>query len=91
MCVLFKSFFFVSLCNDVTLQAARQRHESTVEVLVQAGANLGGLDFEGGFVNLAVKLASRMGDSMALRIWSKSGITVPPVSRDRDDVKSNSL
>ena len=87
---LILSYLFLTLRPS---QAARQRHEATVEVLVQAGANLGGLDFEGGFVNLAVKLASRMGDSMALRIWSKAGITVPPareVHVPEDDSKFNS-
>jgi lysophospholipase len=63
------------LTNE-TSQAARQRHEETVEVLVQAGANLSGLDLEGGFVNLAVKAACRNNDQAALRIWAKTGIRI---------------
>jgi 60kDa lysophospholipase len=59
------------------LQAARQGHEKIVDALVQAGANLGGIDFEGGFVALAVKLALRAGDQNSLRIWSKAGVQFP--------------
>ncbi|KAL1939127.1 hypothetical protein VTO73DRAFT_10168 [Trametes versicolor] len=56
--------------------AARQGHEALVDLLVKAGANLGGADVEGGFVGLAVKRATRARDEQALRIWKKAGADV---------------
>jgi lysophospholipase len=66
------------------LQAARQGHEKTVDALVQAGANLGGFDFEGGFVALAVKMALRTGDQNSLRIWAKTGMQFPDRNGQED-------
>ncbi|PIL24495.1 transporter [Ganoderma sinense ZZ0214-1] len=53
--------------------AARQGHEGLVDLLVKAGANLGGADVEGGFVALAVRKAARARDERALRVWKKAG------------------
>ena len=50
--------------------AARQGHEELVDLLVRAGANLGGADLEGGFVELAVKKATQARDERGLRIWN---------------------
>lgn len=62
----------LSLSTDICrYQAARQKHEDVVDLLVQAGATLGGSDIH--FVN------SFMGDSVEgsnrdpLRIWMKAG------------------
>ena len=55
-------------------QAARQGFADTVNVLMQAGANLG--DFEADFVRLAVKTATRSNDHMALTVWSKTGTEI---------------
>ncbi|KAF8809099.1 L-asparaginase [Phlegmacium glaucopus] len=51
--------------------AARQGHEAIVDVLVQAGARLGGTDQL--FVDNIVKDATRAGDQRSLRIWLKAG------------------
>ncbi|KAF7311511.1 L-asparaginase [Mycena kentingensis (nom. inval.)] len=56
----------------ISLQAARQGHVGVVNMLVQAGARLSGLD--GGFGELAVKTAAQNGDLVSLGIWSKAGI-----------------
>ncbi|THH10845.1 hypothetical protein EW145_g1047 [Phellinidium pouzarii] len=53
--------------------AARRGHRTVVEVLRQAGADLGGSDVEGGFVNLEVSKASQKGDEAALQTWDKAG------------------
>ena len=55
------------------IQAARQGHEETVDILVHTGANLGGLDIDGGFVSLAMKAGLRSGDEVSLKIWAKTG------------------
>ena len=56
--------------------AARQGHEGLVDLLVKAGANLGGADVDGGFVGLAVRKATRARDDRALRVWKKAGVDV---------------
>jgi 60kDa lysophospholipase len=45
-----------------------------VDALIQAGANLGGFDVEGGFAKLAMENALRSGDRTLLSIWYKTGI-----------------
>ncbi|KAF8891218.1 L-asparaginase [Infundibulicybe gibba] len=62
-----------ALGHTALYYAARRHHEEVVEALVQAGATLGG--FDGGFVALAIKNALRAGDHVAIRIWTKTGIT----------------
>jgi 60kDa lysophospholipase len=52
-------------------QAARQGHEAIVDVLVQAGAALGGTDQL--FVNTIVKEATRAGNLHSVCIWLKAG------------------
>ncbi|CDO77646.1 hypothetical protein BN946_scf184963.g3 [Trametes cinnabarina] len=65
-----------SLGHTPLYYAARQRHEELVDLLVRAGANLGGADVEGGFVALAVQKATHARDELALRIWKKAGADV---------------
>ena len=57
-------------------QAARMKHENIVDLLVTAGANLGGSDIEGGFADIAIKNAIRHGDEGAMQVWKKSGINL---------------
>lgn len=45
-----------------------------VEDLVKVGANLGGSDVD--YAALAMRIATRTGDQMALAIWAKTGIAV---------------
>jgi len=52
------------------------RHISIVDFLVNAGANLGGTDVEGGFADIAIKKALRRGDEGAIEAWQKSGISL---------------
>ena len=47
-----------------------------VDVLVKAGANLGGSDVESGFVPLIVQKAALAQDERAVRIWQKAGADV---------------
>ena len=54
-------------------QAARQGHEVIVDVLVQAGASLGGTDQL--FVDSVFKDATRTGNQHSLHIWLKAGWT----------------
>ena len=54
--------------------AARQGHDGLVDLLVKAGANLGGADVDGGFVALAVRKAAGARDERALRVWKKAGV-----------------
>jgi lysophospholipase len=59
---------FTFLCA----QAARKGYTNIVDVLVQAGASLSGLD--GGFAASAVTAAARTADQTSVDIWSKAGI-----------------
>ena len=52
-------------------QAARQGHEAIVDVLVQAGAALGGTDQL--FVDSIFKDATRAGNQHSLHVWLKAG------------------
>lgn len=52
-------------------QAARQGHENTVDILVQAGATLAGTDSH--FATYVVKDAIKPNDPASLRIWMKAG------------------
>ena len=65
------------LTHLIFLQAARQGHENIVDILVKAGANLGGSDVEGGFVPLIFQKAALAHDERAVRIWQKAGADVP--------------
>ena len=42
-------------------------------MLISAGANLGGSDLEGGYVDLEIKKAMSRGDERSLEIWRKAG------------------
>lgn len=57
-------------------QAARMKHGNVVDLLVSAGANLGGSDIEGGFANVVVEKAIRHGDEGAIQVWERSGISL---------------
>lgn len=50
------------------------KHGGVVDLLVSAGANLGGSDIEGGFVGVVVNKAIRNGDEEAMQMWQKSGV-----------------
>ena len=52
------------------------KHGSVVDLLVRAGANLGGSDIEGGFADVVVKKALRHGDEWAIQVWQRSGISL---------------
>jgi lysophospholipase len=56
-------------------QAARMKNGSVVDLLISAGANLGGSDIEGGFANVAIEKAIHHGDERAIQVWKRSGIT----------------
>ena len=51
------------------------KYGSVVDLLVSAGANLGGSDIEDGFAYVAIEKAIRNGDERAIQVWQKSGIT----------------
>ena len=55
------------------------KHGSIVDLLVRAGANLGGSDIEGGFTDVAIKKALRHGDEGAIEVWKKSGISLEKI------------
>jgi lysophospholipase len=54
-----------------TIKAARQGHDAIVDILVQAGAALGGTDQV--FVDSIFKDATRAGNKNSLHIWLKAG------------------
>ncbi|EJD05684.1 asparaginase-domain-containing protein [Fomitiporia mediterranea MF3/22] len=62
-----------SLGHTALYYAARRGHTGIVEILRQAGANLGGTDIEGGFVALEVTKAAQRYDEVALQTWRKAG------------------
>ncbi|KAI0797567.1 L-asparaginase [Abortiporus biennis] len=62
-----------NLGHTALYYAARQGHESIVELLVTTGANLGGSDVEGGFVNLVRHRAKHANDERAIKVWTKAG------------------
>lgn len=45
-----------------------------VELLVEAGANLGGSDLGGGFAQLEVEKAQASANAHALQIWARVGL-----------------
>ncbi|KAF7322625.1 L-asparaginase [Mycena chlorophos] len=67
-----------TLGHTALYYAARQGHQSIVDMLVQAGARLSGLD--GGFAEMAAKTAAHNGDAGTLKLWVKAGVQVesPP-------------
>lgn len=54
--------------------AARQGHAGIVDTLVSAGANLGGMENEAGYVGLAVQNAVRAGNEAMMDIWRRAGV-----------------
>ncbi|KAF8723431.1 hypothetical protein AX14_009276 [Amanita brunnescens Koide BX004] len=64
-----------SLGHTALYYAARQGHQAVVDELVQAGATLGGVD--SGYVEMAINNALLVGDQRSLRIWAKTGATIP--------------
>ncbi|KAH7908874.1 asparaginase-domain-containing protein [Hygrophoropsis aurantiaca] len=63
-----------SLGHTALYYATRQGHEEIVDLLISAGANLGGVESETGFVTLAMQNALRSGNEKAFRLWAKTGI-----------------
>ncbi|KAJ7745018.1 L-asparaginase [Mycena maculata] len=61
-----------TLGHTALYYAARRGHERIVNVLVQAGASLSGLD--GGFAAWAVKTAIQNADHVSRDIWLKAGV-----------------
>ncbi|KIJ69086.1 hypothetical protein HYDPIDRAFT_123159 [Hydnomerulius pinastri MD-312] len=66
-----------TLGHTALYYAARQGHEEIVDTLVSAGANLGGMEYEAGYAELALKNALGAGDRNALNVWRKSGMDMP--------------
>ncbi|PFH54149.1 hypothetical protein AMATHDRAFT_72676 [Amanita thiersii Skay4041] len=64
-----------ALGHTALYYAARQGYEEVVDMLVQTGATLGGVDNP--YVDHAIQTALRMGDEHSLRIWAKTGVTFP--------------
>ncbi|KAG1796538.1 asparaginase-domain-containing protein [Suillus variegatus] len=56
--------------------AARQGHGLIVDTLVSAGANLGGMENEAGYVGLAVQNAINAGDEAVVEIWRQAGAKI---------------
>ncbi|KAL0946750.1 hypothetical protein HGRIS_012927 [Hohenbuehelia grisea] len=63
-----------TLGHTALYYATRQGHYEVVQVLLQAGANLGGVDIEGGFALLGMQAALRNGDQDLLRMWEMAGV-----------------
>ena len=73
MCCPFQLHLLISLLTHLSSQAARQKHEDVVDLLVQAGATLGGSDIH--FVNSFTENIGEGSnhDPLVLRIWIKAG------------------
>ncbi|KAG2096335.1 asparaginase-domain-containing protein [Suillus discolor] len=56
--------------------AARQGHGLIVDTLVSAGANLGGMENEAGYVGLAAQNAINAGDEAVVEIWRRAGAKI---------------
>ncbi|KAG2139118.1 asparaginase-domain-containing protein [Suillus bovinus] len=56
--------------------AARQGHAGIVDTLVSAGANLGGMENEAGYVGLAVQNAVNAGNEAVVEIWRRAGAKI---------------
>ncbi|KAG1867150.1 asparaginase-domain-containing protein [Suillus subalutaceus] len=54
--------------------AARQGHADIVDTLVSAGANLGGMENEAGYVGLAMQNAVHAGNEAMVDIWRQAGV-----------------
>jgi lysophospholipase len=54
--------------------AARQGHVGIVDTLVSAGANLGGMENEAGYVGLAMQNAVHAGKEAMVDIWRRAGV-----------------
>ncbi|KAF9227810.1 asparaginase-domain-containing protein [Gyrodon lividus] len=66
-----------TLGHTALYYAARRGHEDIVDILISAGANLGGLEYEAGYAELAMKNALSSGDKNALGVWEKTGMDMP--------------
>lgn len=74
------AFFPLTFTKKTKKQAARRGHSSIVEILRQAGANLGGSDVEGGYAALEVTKAAQRADTASLEIWQKAGLNMGNLS-----------
>ncbi|KAH7926645.1 asparaginase-domain-containing protein [Leucogyrophana mollusca] len=72
-----------SLGHTALYYAARQGHEDVVDILISAGANLGGVEYETGFATLALQNAMRSGHEGAFKIWAKTGMRMPQTEDTR--------
>ena len=81
------AFSLSNLTKDLIIQfqAARRGHLAIVDTLRKAGANLGGMDIDAGFVNLEIKQAMFRGDTKALDAWSKAGADVNITTKQQED------
>ena len=59
---------------DPRTQAARQGHQPTIEVLIQAGASLGRTDER--FAAFLAREAAHNSDQEALKFWKQCGVDV---------------
>ncbi|KIJ10500.1 hypothetical protein PAXINDRAFT_101996 [Paxillus involutus ATCC 200175] len=65
-----------ALGHTALYYAARRGHEDIVDILISAGANLGGLEYEAGYAELALKNALSSGDQIALKVWERTGMAM---------------
>ncbi|KAF9246423.1 asparaginase-domain-containing protein [Melanogaster broomeanus] len=65
-----------TLGHTALYYAARRGHEDIVDILISAGANLGGLEYEAGYAELSLKNALSSGDQNSLKVWEKTGMDI---------------
>ncbi|KAI6045537.1 asparaginase-domain-containing protein [Pisolithus marmoratus] len=65
-----------NLGHTALYYAARQGHANIVDLLVSAGANLGGFECGAGYASLALKSALDSGDHKSVSIWRNAGMNV---------------
>ncbi|KAI6022763.1 asparaginase-domain-containing protein [Pisolithus marmoratus] len=65
-----------NLGHTALYYAARQGHADIVDLLVSAGANLGGFECDAGYASLALKSALDSGDHKSISIWKNAGMNV---------------
>ncbi|KAF9014045.1 asparaginase-domain-containing protein [Cyathus striatus] len=70
-----------SLGHTALYYAARQGHEDVADLLIQAGATLGGFDMN--FAEFAMKNNFRTGEQGIQKIWQKAGVKLFQNATDR--------
>lgn len=71
-----------NLGHTALYYAARQGFADIVDILVSAGANLGGHEYEFGYAALALENALDSGDHRAASIWKKTGMDTTTLKHD---------